>query len=77
MTFKVIDKKTGKEADTYEIALHEEWANNLIYCDIEGWFIGEEGELILADECGNFAYADRDRFMVEFDDCNEVQTNGL
>ncbi len=73
MRFTVIDKKTGKEADTYEIALHEEWANNLIYCDIEGWFIGEDGELILADECGNFTYADRDRFMVEFDDRNDEE----
>jgi len=27
MRFTVIDKKTGKEADTYEIALHEEGRN--------------------------------------------------
>lgn len=65
MTFKVIDKNTGKEADTYDIALHEQWAKNLVYCDMEGWFIGEDGSLMLADECGNYAYPpDLDRFEV-------------
>ena len=34
MKFYVIDKKTGKEADTYDIACNEEWAKGLIYCDI-------------------------------------------
>ena len=65
--FMVIDKKTGKEADTYEIALHEEWANRLCYCDMEGWYIGEDGYLMLADECGQYAYPpDPDRFEVVF-----------
>ena len=66
--FKVIDCKTGKEADTEKIALKEDWAKHLIYCDIEGWFIGEDGCLILADECGNFAYADSERFIVTYED---------
>ena len=74
LRFKVIDKTTGKEADTYEIALHEEWAKNLIYCDIEGWYIGEDGYLILADECGQYAYPpDSSRFEVVFlteEECN-------
>jgi hypothetical protein len=69
MTFKVIDKTTGKEADTYNIALNEQWAKNLVYCDIEGWFIGEDGSLMLADECSNYAYPpDADRFEVVFDE---------
>ena len=68
MTFKVIDKKTGKEADTYEIALKEDWAKSLMYCDMEGFFIGEDGYLMLADECGNYAYPPQDRFEVVFDD---------
>ena len=66
MKFKVIDKKTGKEADAYEIALHEEWARGLCYCAIEGFAITEDGELILADECGKFAYCPDDRFEVVF-----------
>ena len=67
--FRVIDDKTGKEADEYEIALKENWAaRSLVYCDMEGFFIGADGEtLILADECGRFEYADTDRFKVVFD----------
>ena len=65
--FKVIDKKTGKEADVEEIVLHEDWAKGLVYCDIEGFAITEGGELILADECGKFAYCPEDKFEIQFD----------
>lgn len=67
MRFKVIDNKTGKEADPYEIALHEEWARSLVYCDMEGFAITEDGDLVLMDECGNVAYCDADRFEVVFE----------
>ena len=67
-SFRVIDTKTGKEADTYDIALHEEWAKHLIYCDIDGWAIGDDGSLMLLDDCGSFAYADRERFKVVWDE---------
>lgn len=67
-SFRVIDTKTGKEADTYEIALHEDWAKHLIYCDIDGWALGDDGSLMLIDDCGRFAYADRERFKVVWDD---------
>ena len=67
MKFNVIDKKTGKEANTTKIALKEEWASNLIYCDMEGFYIGEDGTIILADECGNFAYAPEGRFEIVFE----------
>ena len=67
-TFRVIDTKTGKEADTYEIALHEDWAKHLIYCDIDGWALGDDGALMLIDDCGRFAYADRERFKVVWED---------
>ena len=66
-TFTVIDTKTGKEADEYNIALHEEWAKHLCYCDMEGWAIENDGSLLLVDECGRFAYADRERFKVVWD----------
>ena len=66
-TFTVIDTKTGKEADTYNIALHEDWAKNLCYCDMEGWAIENDGTLLLVDECGQFEYADRERFKVVWD----------
>ena len=62
--FIVIDKKTSKEADEYEIALHEDWAKDLMYCDMEGFAIEQDGTLILLDECGKFAYCPSDRFEV-------------
>ena len=68
MKFRVIDKQTSKEADPYEIALHEEWASCLVYCDMEGFAITEDGYLVLMDECGNVVYCDTDRFKVVFED---------
>ena len=64
--FIVIDRNTNKEADTYEIARNEEWAKNLIYCDIEGFCISEDGQLILLDECGNYAFCPEGRFEIKF-----------
>jgi hypothetical protein len=66
-TFIVIDTKTGEEADTYGIALHEDWAKHLCYCDMEGWAIEDDGTLLLVDECGRFEYADRGRFRVKWE----------
>lgn len=66
-TFIVIDTKTGEEADPYEIALHEDWAKHLCYCDMDGWAIEDDGTLLLVDECGRFAYADRERFNVKWE----------
>ena len=64
MTFRVIDKKTGKEADTWEIALKEDWAKRLCYCDMEGFAIEEDGTLLLLDECGRFEYCPEGRFEI-------------
>lgn len=64
MTFDVIDKKTGEYPDLEYIALHEEWAKGLIYCDMEGFAIEEDGTLLLLDECGNAAYCPDDRFEI-------------
>ena len=65
--FHVIDKQTGKEADTWEIALNEDWAKHLCYCDMEGFAILEDGSLILTDECGRHGYCPEGRFEVVFD----------
>lgn len=63
--FKVIDGLTGKEADIKKIALSENWAYRLVYSDMDGFFIGQDGQsLILADVCGNFVYCDTDRFKI-------------
>ena len=65
MRFSVIDLLTGKEPDISNIALTEEWAKGLIYCDMEGFHIDADGTLCLADESGNYAYCPHDRFKIE------------
>lgn len=62
--FDVMDLNTEKYPDIEKIALSEEWAKHLIYCDMEGFHIDEDGALCLADECGNYAYCPHDRFKV-------------
>ena len=64
MTFTVIDKRTGKEADAYKIAKNEEWAKGLLYCRMDGFALLEDGSLLLCDSCGNYAYCDQERFEV-------------
>ena len=66
MKFKIIDNKTGNEADPHEIG-NEEWTDSLCYCDIEGFAILENGSLILLDECGNYEYCPDGRFTVIFE----------
>lgn len=68
MKFTVIDKKTGNYPDVSKIALTEDWAKGLIYCDIDGFAIGEDGTLLLMDDCGNFAYCPYDRFEITLED---------
>ena len=65
--FNVIDSKTGEYPDLENIALTEEWAKGLMYCDMEGFYINEDGNLLLMDECGNYAYCPEDRFLVNFE----------
>lgn len=65
LPFSVIDKKTGEVADVCNIALKEEWAKHLIYCDIDSFAIKEAGTLILIDDCNNIAYCPYDRFEIK------------
>lgn len=67
MTFEVIDTETGEYPDLEHIARTEEWAQNLVELDVEGFCINEDGNLLLMDECGNYAYCPPDRFQVNFD----------
>lgn len=63
--FDVFDTLTGQQADIQTIALEEEWAAGLIYCDMEGWMLDQDGNLSLHDECGGIAYPpDPERFAV-------------
>lgn len=67
MIFNVIDLKTGTNADVEKIALKEDWAKNLLYCYIYGFYIGQNGELILVDDCGNCATCPPGRFKIEME----------
>lgn len=62
--FTIIDKRTGDVPDAEKIAYEEEWARSLIYSDIEGFLMREDGSLVLADECGNWVSVPVNRFEV-------------
>ena len=70
MTFYVIDKRTGKEPifDGNHI-FRESWCKGqLIEHDIDGWYISEDGQLALVDDCCNMAYPPPDRFEIVYDE---------
>lgn len=64
LPFAVFDKQAKKEADDYKIALEEDWAKFLCYCDMEGFAITQDGNIILLDECGKYVYCPCDRFEI-------------
>ena len=68
--FRVIDTKTGERPDAYQlhkILAQSKWADNLILDDIDGFYIGEDGTLIIIDDCGNVAYPPEGRFRIEWE----------
>lgn len=70
MKFVVFDKETKMEANPESIATYEKWADGLIYCDMEGFAIEEDGTLLLLDECGNYAVCPPDRFELHIVEMN-------
>jgi len=55
--FSVVWEASGAavtRADMELIAIKEPWAKGLIYCDMEGFAIEEDGTLLLLDECGTY-----------------------
>ena len=67
-SFTVIDVKTGEYPDLESIALHEDWAKGLCYCDMEGFALMEDGSLYLLDECGKYAYCPAGRFEIVWEE---------
>ena len=64
MTFEVLNAHTGKPfTDDEKIKIAQE--HKLIYCDINQFFIGEDGQVILTDDCGNFAFMHPDDVIVK------------
>ena len=72
MTFKVIDTKTGKEP-TDRVLTNIACKGGLMEMDIDGFYIGEDGDLVLADDCGNVTWVDRDRFKVAIDVLEKIR----
>ena len=63
MTFKIIDAKTGKEP-TDRVINNIAKKGGLMIADIDQFFVGEDGSIVLADDCGNITYCDIERFKV-------------
>ena len=63
MTFHVIDTKTGKEP-TSRVIDNIAKKGGLMVMDIDQFFVGEDGSLVLIDDCGNITYCDMRRFKV-------------
>lgn len=61
-TFKVIDKQTGREYSEKNVN-----TDGLMNMDLDQMFLGEDGSLVMADDCNNIAFQDRDRFKVVID----------
>ena len=53
--FKVLDISTGREVSAKKIAKIAK-ETGLMEMDIDQFFIGEDGRLMLADDCGQIAY---------------------
>ena len=68
MHWEVVDRKTGKLANVEELA-GESWVREkLVWPDLEGFAIGEDGCIYLLDECGNWEYCDPTRFYIRWPD---------
>lgn len=67
-TFRVVDLATSESPDLSRIAREEDWAQNLVYSDIDGFVLDEDGCLILLDSCGHYACPPQDRFAVLWED---------
>ena len=64
-TFRVLNPD-GSEPDLADVALKEGWATGLVWCDMEGFAMFEDGSLVLLDECGNWRCPPADRFVVKW-----------
>lgn len=70
MKFRVIDRDTGEAPDLKKIVLEEEWADGLIYYDILGFVMDEDGDLLLMDDrdCGSYRCCPAGRFKVDIEE---------
>lgn len=69
MLFKIIDRKTGKEP-TYRVVKNIAKRGGLMEMDIDGFYVSEDGRIILVDDFGNCTWLDMGRFKVEVQDAD-------
>ena len=62
--FTVTEKKNNNYPNLMKICTKEDWAKGLCIHDIEGFAIGEDGNLYLLDECGSYRCAPYGRFRI-------------
>lgn len=62
--FKIIDRKTGKEP-TERVIRNIAKKGGLMEMDIDGFYVGEDGQIILVDDCGRVTWCDMSRFKAE------------
>ena len=64
MGFNVIDNRTGKRPNLWDISNNEEWAKGLRFSDNRGFCLDEDGMLFVLDAAGAVAYCPEGRFDV-------------
>ena len=58
-------------------ALGQKYKDQLCYCDIDQFYIGEDGELVLMDDCGKAVSVDRGDYHIEARPPERSENDGL
>jgi hypothetical protein len=61
--FTVVDTATGQPPNLARLA-EEPWAKHLIWSNMAGFALCDDGMLILTDTCGNYACCPPGRFTI-------------
>lgn len=67
ITFRVMDKKTGKKADIDDI-LRCKWAKEILPFASLFFYLGEDGKILLVDDCDNCITLPEGRFYAEIEE---------
>lgn len=64
MQFRIIDKTTN-QPPSISVIMEIAKSGDIFFGDIDQFYVGEDGSIALADECGNITFVDSERFTVE------------
>ena len=79
LPFKVLHPN-GEEWTYEEIEDHAyDHCKHVSFCDIEGFAINEDGDLLITDELGNFEYLNSEEFVVAINErtCCDISHDSL